>query len=65
MIQKLTDLFYEMCLTKKEIREKCLKYLMVMEILIEIFFLFKEDRRTTGHEVTLVNEQHRLITRKL
>jgi len=37
---------------------------MVMKILIEIFFLVKEDR-TRGHEATSVNEQCRLVIRTL
>ena len=38
---------------------------MGMKILIEIYLLsLKKDRRTRGHEVTLMNGQHRLYIRK-
>ena len=40
------------------------KILNGYEILIEIYFLFKEERRTRGHGITLAKKQCRLDIRK-
>ena len=37
---------------------------MGMTILIDIFFSFKKDNRSRGHEVTLVKDQCKLDIRK-
>ena len=68
MIQKLRKISYEMrlkeCgLTTIETR-RFLKYWMGMKILTEFFFTVKEERRSTGHGVTLAKNQCRLDIRQ-